>query len=104
MSNKRPIPTPEMAKSFLLAITLGEKDTEENFQLKQNICRACDKKKTDKNQVDFCGMCGCSVAGTAWRFLNLCAYKERWEHGKLTSRYGCKHPLRKFGKGWPRPE
>lgn len=95
--NKRPHITPEMAASALQAIIFGKKVSDETYQARQAICRACDKKKTDKNSVDFCGMCGCSVAGTHFKLLNLCAYEE-------TLRHGCKHPQRKFGKGWPRSE
>lgn len=104
MADKRPQLTTEMIQDYFKAAFCSNKVSEEVFQDRQQICRSCDKKKTDRFKIDFCGMCGCSVANTRFKIINLCAYEEEWDNGKLVSRHGCKHPMRKYGKGWPRPK
>lgn len=57
-------------------------------------CNKCEYKKIDKFKHPFCGLCGCNVSNDKSRILNLAKYVEK------LPRWGCKHPLRKDGKGW----
>lgn len=87
-----PRPTPADAASLIGAMIYGEYVPDEEKTSREAICTSCDKLTADQK----CSMCGCGVSGEAKKILNLAAYVE-------TEAYGCKHPKRLEGKGWPLP-
>ena len=91
---KRPKAKLSTAASLARAILTGEKVDEATQKARSQICAACDKVRED-DKGPWCGICGCKVAQGDSRLTNLTAYKENLPH------WGCKHPERDQGKGWP---
>lgn len=91
---KRPKATLSKAATLARAIATGKKVDEATKKVRAKICAACDKVREDE-KGSWCGVCGCKVAADDKRLDNLTAYEENLPH------WGCKHPEREQGKGWP---
>ena len=76
----------------LEAVTTGEVVDAETVKQRYEICIKCNKYNS---KLEACNVCGCGVANDRNKLFNLLRYKER------LPRYGCKHPRRKRGQGWP---
>jgi len=61
---------------------------------RMEICKRCEYRATDK-KGDWCSLCGCGLSYEDKRLTNLAAYEENLPV------WGCKHPNRHHGKGWP---
>jgi hypothetical protein len=84
--------------SLLQAMIRGGKVSPGAQQQREEICRTCEYMRTEKGdgpEKGWCGICGCRVGAAHHRIINLTAYKEN------LPRWGCKHPNRLMGKGWP---
>lgn len=73
------------------AMLFGERVPENVRKLREEICASCEFGKYD-GQLSYCNICGCNTKG---KNLAITVYKEN------LPKYGCKHPQRKEGKGWP---
>ena len=91
----RPAPTVAQVKTFAQAIFSGKYAAPEIVAQRMVICRKCDKLRVTPAGVVWCGACGCRVSRKDREITNLAAYEEN------LPKWGCKHPLRKKGKGWP---
>ena len=81
--------------SFAQAVATGKYVSKEIKKQREEECKKCEKKRTDRSGIDFCGMCGCSVSSLSTNIKNLAAYEEN------LPKWGCKHPLRnRKGFGW----
>lgn len=92
----RSFPTIRQAATALKAIAIGKKVSLDVMQQRDDICKTCDKQRVDHNGVRWCSVCGCSTSADDRAILNLTAYEENLPY------WGCKHPQRKEGKGWPK--
>lgn len=92
---ERRLPTIGQVKHFALAIFRGEFAPAEVVAQRITICRQCDKLRMTSAGIEWCGVCGCKVSRKDREITNLAAYEEN------LPKWGCKHPLRKQGKGWP---
>lgn len=103
--------TLDMMRSFTVAALGGEYVTPEVQAQREAICAACDMSQKSKKGLT-CGVCGCGVDISLKRIRNLAAYVEKLdpnttltvmgvEIGKGAT-WGCKHPERNQGKGWPK--
>lgn len=59
------------------------------------MCQQCDECRVRPSGAKWCRMCGHGIGGADLRIEDLATYEEH------LPRWGCKHPLRKEGKGWP---
>lgn len=91
----RSIPTPKQAMSALQAMLTGTKVSLAVAKTRQAICAQCNYSRLTPAGVRWCGICGCSVHREAHTVLNLSHYAEN------LPLWGCKHPQRAVGKGWP---
>lgn len=94
--NRPAVPSFSQVKTAIKAITTGTKVSLEVMQERDEICKQCDKQRIDNNGVRWCSICGCATSGENKKILNLTAYEENLPH------WGCKHPKRNEGKGWPK--
>ena len=90
----RPAPTLGKVISFAEAVATGRYVDAATVAARYAICETCDQARRDADGI-WCGVCGCGVGKDAKRIRNLAAYVER------LPKYGCKHPQRAHGKGWP---
>ncbi|MCX6908424.1 MAG: hypothetical protein NTY01_10320 [Verrucomicrobia bacterium] len=92
---KRPLPTVAQVKTFAQAILIGKYVPPVMVVKRLEICRRCEKRRVTPVGVEWCGLCGCKVGDKSRQLDNLAAYEEN------LPRWGCKHPQRGKGKGWP---
>ncbi len=92
---ERSLPTIAQAKTFARAILTGKYVAREVVAQRLEICRRCEKRRITQAGVEWCGMCGCKVGRKDRELDNLAAYEEK------LPKWGCKHPLRGEGRGWP---
>lgn len=90
----RPAVTVTKALSFARAVLTGRKVSAEVAAARTAICEKCDRVARDDKGM-WCGVCGCPVSAENKRIKNLAAYEEN------LPAWGCKHPRRADGKGWP---
>lgn len=76
--------------SFVKALAMGKKVDDRIRLERESICLKCHYL----NKRNRCSLCGCKVRQVL-DVLNLSAYEENLPD------WGCKHPLRLVGKGWP---
>ena len=93
---KRHLPTPSQVKTFVKAVTTGERVSPEIAKERIETCRTCQFRRVTPEGLEFCGVCGCKVSANDREITNLAAYVENLPH------YGCKAPNRKNGNGWKR--
>ncbi len=91
---QRPALTLGQVKTFTQAIFSGKYAAPEVVAQRMAVCRACEKLRVTPTGVEWCGACGCRVSRKDREITNLAAYEEN------LPKWGCKHPLRKMGKGW----
>jgi hypothetical protein len=91
---QRPVPTLSLVKTFAEAMFTGKYVAPEIVAQRMAICRQCVMRRITTAGVDWCGACGCRVSRKDREITNLAAYEEN------LPKWGCKHPLRKKGKGW----
>jgi len=91
----RPAVTAVKVATFARAMITGEYVDPQIVEARIAICSTCEFRKTDAAGVSFCGICGCSVSPESRKLTNLAAYQEN------LPAWGCKHPNRKNGAGWP---
>lgn len=91
---QRPVPTLGQVKTFAQAMFSGKFAASDVVAQRMAICRKCDKLRVTPTGVVWCGACGCRVSRKDREITNLAAYEEN------LPKWGCKHPLRKKGKGW----
>ena len=92
---EKPTPTIKQMGSFFQALALGKRVSLDVIQERESVCRSCDNaRKTEEGEL-WCGICGCGVAPDDKKIRNLAAYEENLPI------WGCKHPERHLGKGWP---
>lgn len=77
----------------LEAVLFGKIVPFEIMKQRVAICEQCVYSKCDAKGRRFCNLCGCGVSEQRVIF-NMARFNE-------SRRWGCKHPLRKRGKGWP---
>jgi hypothetical protein len=93
----RPLPGATQIRTFAQAVLTGKYVAPEIVAQRLAICRRCDKRRVTPTGVEWCGICGCKVARKDRQINNLAAYEEN------LPKWGCKHPHRREGKGWPIP-
>ena len=93
---RRPLPTVGQVKTFAQAMFTAKRVAPEIVEQRIAICRQCDKRRVTPAGVEWCRNCGCKVSRKSKEIMNLAAYEEN------LPKWGCKHPLRKQGKGWPK--
>ena len=96
----------DMMRSFTVAMLGGEYVAKDMQKERMKICSVCDRVKDG-----VCTMCGCGVGLEVKKIINLTSYVEKLDPvttvtimGAPVGRgltWGCKHPKRKQGKGWP---
>lgn len=91
----RPAPTVEQVATFAQAVIRGKYVDDDTRLAREAVCANCDKQKMDTNGVPWCAVCGCGTSNAERQIRNLAAYEEN------LPKWGCKHPERKNGKGWP---
>lgn len=91
----RPLPRASQIKTFAQAMFTGKYAAPEVVMQRLEICRRCGKRRITPTGIEWCGICGCKVGNKSRQLDNLAAYEEN------LPKWGCKHPLRKKGKGWP---
>jgi hypothetical protein len=91
---QRPVPTLGQVKTLAEAMFTGKFVAPEIVAQRMANCRTCDKLRVTPQGVEWCGVCGCRVSRKDREITNLAAYEEN------LPKWGCKHPLRKKGKGW----
>lgn len=84
------------ASSLLRAILTGKRVSAEVCAAREAICATCDQVRKDEAGALWCSRCGCGVSRADAQIKNLAAYVEN------LPRWGCKHPDRAYGKGWPK--
>lgn len=84
------------AATFAQAALTGTYVSDEVRAQREAICATCDKGVDDKDGRR-CSVCGCGVSPRRRKIANLAAYAEE------LPKWGCKHPERGKGKGWPLP-
>jgi hypothetical protein len=94
-ANRPAIPTPTQLANAARAKLTGRKVSLDVIEQRTAICRACDRARIDDAGKLWCSVCGCGVSGENREVMNLAAYEEN------LPRWGCKHPERAAGKGWP---
>ena len=82
------------AASLAQAIVENQRVLLEVSTMREKICLSCPHKKSD-GKHNYCGVCGCRVSSTSNRIMNLTTYVEN------LPKWGCKHPQRSKGQGWP---
>jgi len=92
---RRPLPTPAQVKTLIEAMFTAKRVAPEIIEQRIAICRECDKRRVTPAGVEWCRNCGCKVSRKSKEIMNLAAYEEN------LPKWGCKHPQRKQGKGWP---
>ncbi len=92
---QRSMPTLDQVKTIAQAIFSGKYVEAMLVAQRMDICRKCDKLRVTPAGVAWCGACGCRVSRKDREITNLVAYEEN------LPKWGCKHPKRKEGKGWP---
>lgn len=95
MVRQRPFPRVAQMKTFAQAVVTGKYVSPEVVAMRLEICRRCEKRRVTPAGVEWCGMCGCKVGNKSRQIDNLAAYEEN------LPRWGCKHPQRGKGRGWP---
>lgn len=95
INQNRPRPTTKQILTAAEALTTGAKVSLDVLQAREAICAKCDKVRQDDAGKLWCSVCGCGTSSANKEILNLAAYEER------LPRWGCHHPLRGKGKGWP---
>lgn len=93
---QRPRPTAKQLLSFLSAAAHGRYVPADVATARDAICRGCDHQR-ENEQGRWCAACGCGTSAAARKITNLAAYEENLPH------WGCKHPERAEGRGWPLP-
>lgn len=88
--------TLDQVRSFLTAVFVGDRVDEATFFSRLAICRECPYRRLEHRGTEVCDICGCPVDEDTSRIRNLAAYEENLPH------WGCKHPDRQAGAGWPR--
>jgi hypothetical protein len=91
---RRPLPTPVQVKTFVQAMFTAKRVAPEIVEQRIAICRQCDKRRVTPQGIEWCRNCNCKVSSKSKEIMNLAAYEEN------LPKWGCKHPLRKQGKGW----
>lgn len=122
-AKKRPKPTMAMIQQWAVAATGNRHVSLEVQQQRQQVCQTCEYLRLD-NKGQWCGRCGCAVAGDIKKIFNLSSFVEKLDaHATVQiapgvhlgggATWGCKHPQR--GKpidpskpdgpayGWPLP-
>lgn len=94
---ERPTTTLRQVKTFAEAVIAGRYVAAEVVAERVAVCQQCDKKRVTRAGVEWCAVCGCKVSRKEKEVTNLAAYVEN------LPKWGCKHPLRKKGHGWPLP-
>ena len=92
---KRPLPRTAQIKTFVWAMLTGKYVSPEVVAQRIAICRQCDMCRITPRGIEWCGICGCKVGHQDRQIDNLAVYEEN------LPKWGCKHPLRMKGKGWP---
>jgi hypothetical protein len=87
--NVRPPVTAAQAASFLQAMLISRRVSDEVEAERVAICNTCDKRGTD-GKTSWCNVCGCGVGADVRSILNLAHYEEN------LPKWGCKHPLRRY--------
>lgn len=82
-------------KSLSKAIVTGVKVDEKTAERRISICKVCHYGRINDEGRGYCGYCGCKARKDAKTVWNLAAYEEHLPD------WGCKHPRRLEGKGWP---
>ncbi|MCX6901689.1 MAG: hypothetical protein NT105_23670 [Verrucomicrobia bacterium] len=82
-----------MAASFTQAWLTARHVPADVRQAREAVCAVCEYRLTLNGNVS-CVLCGCRVNGGG-SIRNLSGYEEN------LPRWGCKHPARSQGKGWP---
>ena len=81
------------------AVLTGKKVPLEVFNARVAICDECEHGEGPKGARE-CGLCGCKIAGIDAPLIKnitaLASYEEDLPD------YGCKHPYRDKGSGWPK--
>ncbi len=90
----RPNPDASQVADFIAAMLLSPRVTDKVRAQRHAQCDKCDRLRV-ADGVKFCGMCGCKVSKRGFNITDLCAYQEN------LPKWGCKHPERGKGKGWP---
>lgn len=88
-------PTVTRMKEATRAIFTGKRVTSEVVAQRIAICRRCDKHHAARSGLEWCGVSGHKVSEREGQSDNLAAFEEH------LPQWGCKHPLRHDGKGWP---
>ncbi len=92
------------AATFAEALLAGERVAPDLQAAREAVCAACPFSQISNLKSPMpggaqpdrrCTLCGCPVSGGG-RVRNLAAYAER------LPQWGCKHPRRAQGEGWPR--
>jgi hypothetical protein len=91
----RPLPRAAQIKTFTQAVFTGKYAPVEVVAERVVICRQCGMRRITPAGIEWCGICGCKVGRQDRQIDNLAAYEEN------LPKWGCKHPLRGQGKGWP---
>lgn len=89
----RNLPSLSDVLSLAEAVFTGEKVPDKVIEARLAACQKCDYLRKDKHH--YCGLCNCQVSSPKTRIMNLAAYAEK------LPKWGCKHPGRKYGLGWP---
>jgi hypothetical protein len=89
------IPSARQLVTATMAIASGRKVPLNVMQERAGICERCDQLRIDRKGRLWCGVCGCGMSPANKEVLNLAAYEENLPH------WGCKHPRRSAGRGWP---
>ena len=97
MVSARPPVTAAKVATFAVAVITGKFVDQATIDQRLAICATCVHRKTDAQGASFCNLCGCSLSPKAKRITNLAAYEEN------LPAWGCKHPRREQGEGWPLP-
>jgi hypothetical protein len=87
------LPSLEQVKTLAQAIFTGNKVPDHVIEARLEVCRGCQFLRKDNHA--FCGICKCRVSNPKTRLINLAAYEEN------LPKWGCKHPARRYGAGWP---
>jgi len=90
----QPIPTVNQAAKAGRAILTNAKVSQETMEQRVLICSTCKFVGKSADSM-WCTLCNCPLSMDERKIFNLAAHVEN------LPLYGCKHPERKNGKGWP---
>ncbi len=72
------------------SIIFGKEVSDERYEKRVEICKACPLMLLDDNNEPHCGICQCKIKAKKNAIVNFAKFEEN-------ERYGCKHPL---GSRW----